>query len=70
LSRTIRAFAECSLNVKQPARRLGVHTNAAYFRLNRINELTGVDPRTYAGTALLLTTLRLLELRARGAEVS
>jgi hypothetical protein len=70
LSRTIRAFAACSLNVKQAARRLGVHTNTVYFRLNRINELTGVDPRTYAGTSLLLTTLRLLEIQGKGAEVS
>jgi sugar diacid utilization regulator len=61
LSRTIRAFAESSLNVKQTARRLGVHTNTVYFRLNRIHKLTGVDPRTFSGTSLLLTALRLRE---------
>jgi hypothetical protein len=61
LSRTIRAFAECSLNVKQTARRLGVHTNTVYFRLNRMHKLTGVDPRTFSGTSLLLTALRLRE---------
>jgi hypothetical protein len=70
LSRTIRVFADCSLNVKQAARCLGVHTNTVYFRLKRINELTGVDPRTYAGTSLLLTALRLLEIQGKGAEVS
>jgi len=64
LSRTIRAFAECSLNVKQTARRLGVHTNTIYFRLNRINQLTGVDPRTFSGTSLLLTALRMMEAPA------
>jgi DNA-binding PucR family transcriptional regulator len=56
--------------VKQAARRLGVHTNTVYFRLKRINELTGVDPPTYAGTSLLLTALRLLEIQGKGAEVS
>jgi hypothetical protein len=61
LSRTIRAFAESSLNVKQTARRLGVHTNTVYFRLNRIHKLTGVDARTFAGTSVLLTVLRLME---------
>jgi hypothetical protein len=61
LSDTIRTFAECSLNVKQTARRLGVHANTVYFRLNRINKLTGVDPRTFSGASLLLTSLRLLE---------
>ncbi len=59
---TIRVFAECSLNVKQTARSLGVHTNTVYFRLNRINKLTGVDPRTFSGTSLLLTVLRLQDL--------
>jgi hypothetical protein len=66
LSRTIRAFADCHLNVKQTARRLGVHTNTVYFRLNRINKLTGIDPRTFSGSSLLLTALRLLEIHANG----
>ena len=64
LMRTIRAFADCSFNVKQTARHLGVHTNTVYFRLNRIQQLTGVDPRTYSGTARLLTALRLFEMQA------
>ena len=67
LTSTIRAFADCSFNVKQTARRLSVHPNTVYFRLNRIADLTGVDPRTYSGTSLLLATLRLLELRAASA---
>ncbi|HKB62596.1 MAG TPA: helix-turn-helix domain-containing protein [Burkholderiales bacterium] len=61
LQHTIRAFADSSFNVKQTARLLGLHTNTVYFRLNRINELTGIDPRTYSGTSQLLTALRLLE---------
>jgi hypothetical protein len=62
LGRTIRAFADCNLNVKRTARRIGVHTNTVYFRLNRIKTLTGIDPRTYAGTSFLLTALRLQEI--------
>jgi PucR C-terminal helix-turn-helix domain len=42
--------------------RLGVHTNTVYFRLNRVKKLTGVDARTYSGTSLLLTALRLSEI--------
>jgi hypothetical protein len=57
LSRTIHAFADCSLNVKQTARRLGVHTNTVYFRLNRICKLSGVVPRTFSGTSYLLAAL-------------
>jgi hypothetical protein len=70
LSRTIRAFAESSLNVKQTARRLGVHANTVYFRLNRINRLTGINPRTFSGTSLLLTALRLLEAHGNGEDSS
>jgi hypothetical protein len=62
LSRTIRVFADSSFNVKQTAQRLGVHTNTVYFRLNRIKKLTGIDPRTYSGTSLFLTVLRILEI--------
>lgn len=46
LACTIRMFTECSLNVKVTALRLGLDTNALYFRLNRIKQLTGVDPRS------------------------
>jgi sugar diacid utilization regulator len=66
LSRTIRMFADCSFNVKLTAQRLSVHTNTVYFRLNRIKKLTGIDPRTYSGTSLFLTILRLLEIHGRG----
>ena len=61
LVRTIRAFAACSLNVKETARRLGVHTNTVYFRLNQIKKRTGADPRTFSGASFLLTALRLLD---------
>jgi PucR C-terminal helix-turn-helix domain/GGDEF-like domain len=66
LSRTIRAFADCNFNVKQTARRLSIHTNTVYFRLNRITSLTGINPRTYSGTSHLLTALRLLEVHNGG----
>jgi len=67
LSRTIHAFADCNFNVKQTARRLDLHANTVYFRLNRISKLTGVDPRSYSGISLLLTTLRLVDAEARGS---
>jgi transcriptional regulator of acetoin/glycerol metabolism len=66
LSRTTHAFADCNFNVKQTARRLSIHTNTVYFRLNRITSLTGINPRTYSGTSHLLTALRLLEVHNGG----
>jgi len=66
LIETIRAFAACSLNVKTTAGRLNVHPNTVYFRLNQIKKLSGVDPRTFSGTSVLITSLRLLELDRGG----
>jgi PucR C-terminal helix-turn-helix domain/GGDEF-like domain len=70
LSSTIHAFADCSFNVKETARRLRVHANTIYFRLNRIRDLTGIDPRTYSGTSLLLTTLQLLKAHGNNGQRS
>ena len=64
LSRTISHFADCNFNVKRTARRLKLHTNTVYFRLNRIRELTSIDPRSYSGLSLLLTTLGMLDGQA------
>jgi sugar diacid utilization regulator len=63
LCRTIQAFADSNFNVKQTARRLNIHTNTVYFRLNRITRITGINPRTYSGTSRMLTALRLLEIQ-------
>jgi hypothetical protein len=68
LFHTIHAFADCDFNVKRTAKRLGVHTNTVYFRLNRIKKLTGIDPRTYSGTSLLLTSLRLREIHGSSGQ--
>src|SRR6266700_3301773 len=65
LSRTISQFAACNFNVKRTARDLDLHTNTVYFRLNRIRELTGIDPRSYSGLSLLLTTVRMLNAGPR-----
>jgi hypothetical protein len=64
LTRTISQFADCNFNVKRTARHLDLHTNTVYFRLNRIRELTGIDPRSYSGLSLLLTTVRMLNAGA------
>jgi len=69
LSRTISQFAECNFNVKRTARHLDLHTNTVYFRLNRIRELTGVDPRSYSGLTLLLTTVRMLNAGPRSTNL-
>jgi hypothetical protein len=66
LLNTIRAFADSSLNVKLTAAKLGVHPNTVYFRLNQIQRRTGVNPRTFSGTSLLINSLRLLDNQDSG----
>jgi len=61
LFQTVRTFADSDLNVKETARRMSVHTNTVYFRLNQIKKRTGIDPRTFSGASFLLTLSRLLE---------
>ena len=58
-ARTLQAFADASLNIKECAHILDVHNNTIYHRLNRIHKLTGIDPRTYDGLTHLLTVLAI-----------
>jgi PucR C-terminal helix-turn-helix domain/GGDEF-like domain len=54
---TVRAFAAASLNVTTAASDLGLHPNTLRYRLARIAEQTGHDPRTFAGLVELICVL-------------
>lgn len=49
---TLAAFLEADLDRRGAARTLGVHANTVDNRLDRIGELTGVDPRSARGIQL------------------
>jgi sugar diacid utilization regulator len=61
LAQTLRAYADCGLNVSRTAQRLTVHPNTVHYRLGRVATITGQDPRRFDQLAELLTALRLLE---------
>jgi sugar diacid utilization regulator len=61
LVQTLRAYADCGLNVSRTAQRLTVHPNTVHYRLGRVATITGQDPRRFDDLAELLTALRLLE---------
>jgi DNA-binding PucR family transcriptional regulator len=63
LSETLRAYADCDLNVARTAERLMVHPNTVHYRLGRIRDLSGRDPRRFADLVELTTALRLLAER-------
>jgi DNA-binding PucR family transcriptional regulator len=60
LSSTLRAYADCDLNVRRTASRLIVHPNTVHHRLRRVQALTGRDPRRFADLLELTAALRLL----------
>jgi sugar diacid utilization regulator len=59
LTATIRALAESDLNVRAAAERLQVHPNTAQYRLRRIEERTGRNPRRVADLLDLLVAIAI-----------
>ena len=54
---TLRAYVDANMNALKAAARLSVPPNTIYFRMQKITDLTGLDPRSYHGlTELLLVT--------------
>jgi sugar diacid utilization regulator len=59
LTQTIRAVAAADLNLRVAAERLQVHPNTAQYRLRRIEERTGRNPRRIADLLDLLVAIAL-----------
>ena len=51
---TLRAYADADMNVLQTAARLAVHPNTVYSRLQKIADVTGLDPKSYHALTELL----------------
>ena len=47
LVKTLRAFADADMNVQGAARHLHVHANTIYARLQRIEDVTGLNAQRY-----------------------
>jgi PucR C-terminal helix-turn-helix domain/GGDEF-like domain len=64
IAETVRAFAAASLNVTAAADAIGLHPNTLRYRLERIAEQTGYDPRDVIG---LIELVCILESDAPGS---
>ena len=65
LIKTLEAFFNCHGNLSQTAKALIIHRNTLLYRMNRINEIAGIDlnrPETRLALHLALTIRRLLML--------
>jgi sugar diacid utilization regulator len=67
---TIEAFFAADLQVSIAAKALSLHPNSLRYRLKRIAELTGRDPRKLADLLELITAARLIVNRSQGAPVN
>ncbi len=56
---TLRAYAAADLNLKSAGARLHVHTNTARYRLQRVRELTGLNPRRFEDLHALLVAIEI-----------
>jgi sugar diacid utilization regulator len=63
LAETLRAYLAADANLTKSARLLNVHPNTVVYRLQRIRQLTGRDPRAVDELVILFLALKLTELR-------
>jgi sugar diacid utilization regulator len=63
LAETLRAYLAADANLTKSARLLNVHPNTVVYRLQRIRQLTGRDPRAVDELLILFLALKLTELR-------
>ena len=54
LIRTLRVLADADLNVQEAGRKLDVHPNTVYARLQRIKEMSGLDGQKHHDLVELL----------------
>jgi len=66
LLKTLEAYFSSDLNLKETAHKLSIHKNTLYYRLDKIQKLTGLNPRSFS-TAIKIT-LALLMHRINGEE--
>jgi hypothetical protein len=57
LAKTLRALADADMNVQGAARGLRVHANTVYARLQRVEDLTGLDAQRYHDLTHLLLAM-------------
>jgi sugar diacid utilization regulator len=67
LVETLGAYVDADLNVVRAAQRLGVHPNTVHYRLGRIGQLAGINPRRVADLVDVLAAVRVLRGAAHGA---
>ena len=61
LVEAVRAFADAGFSVATAAKQLHVHANSLAYRLDRWDQLTGWNPRTFAGLVRSLAAITIVQ---------
>lgn len=61
LAHAVRAYAESGFSVSETARRMSLHANSVTYRLDRWQQLTGWNPRSFSGLVSSLACLEMTE---------
>jgi PucR C-terminal helix-turn-helix domain/GGDEF-like domain len=64
---TIRAYAQADMRLKEAAAQLHIHPHTAQYRFQRVEELTGMNPRGFADLNTLIVAIALDDLRGSEA---
>jgi hypothetical protein len=59
LAATLRAYAECNMNAQKTALALGIHPNTVYSRIQKIEDVTGMNALQFHALSELLLALDL-----------
>ena len=59
LVETLVTFFECNCSISDTSNKMYIHKNTLQYRLNKIKELTGYDPRTFTEAIRLYIALKL-----------
>jgi len=65
LRRTLKALFACDLDRERAARELGIHRRTLRYRMDRIQDLSGIDPDSAHGIQLLRAALTAVHLPAQ-----
>ena len=63
----LRAYFDAEMSLKETARRCFLHVNTLQYRLKRVRDRCGLDPRRFREASMLYTALRLEAMDRRSA---
>ena len=64
LAETLSAYADCDMNVQKTAKQLQIHPNTIYARIQKIHDVTGLNPLSYRALTEMLLALECRDQRS------